>query len=491
MAKKNYEKELLDAYNRAKEQVGRDLDKKYVSRIVLEPKYMANGFGAAYEQVTGIKYGTGINTSRNWEEVLKQVNFNIISKSQSPKATNNKVDLNDAFLGSVTQGLVRDKANRMRNTHVVKGSQSSKLIIMLQSQTSGSPQRESFAKRYREIAWEEWKITHNDTTDIGTAKLGVQTPYEHMDPSTAGGDALQFFKNELEHNTNQGLAQAGEIVRGYLSDNMKATIESIETLIMGALEGQSEWQEELVYDDRTGNFEMQRVVTARIGSLATNSKIAQKTDPDNVRLALKNIVEQQFKKIAPLDPSKAADFESSKSLKDKAKIATKLIVANKFKRSRNLKIEIKDATELKSESRGSKVKGRKKAHKIINANIRGESTRVKKQNGKSQSLPQQALQLKTLINAALPEELLKQMGSPRLNNRTGRFRQSARVTDVRIGNRGGTEIDYTYQLNPYQTFEPGGAMGSTNRDPRSLISLSIREIAQDLIGRKFIKTRRV
>ena len=95
------------------------------------------------------------------------------------------------------------------------------------------------------------------------------------------------------------------------------------------------------------------------------------------------------------------------------------------------------------------------------------------------------------MNAMLPEEILKQMGSPRLNNRTGRFRNSARVTDLRVGPKGGTEIDYTYQLNPYQTFEPGGAMGSTNRDPRALIGLSIREIAKDLMGKKFIKTRRV
>lgn len=101
------------------------------------------------------------------------------------------------------------------------------------------------------------------------------------------------------------------------------------------------------------------------------------------------------------------------------------------------------------------------------------------------------LKLKNLINAMLPDELLAQMELPRLRNRTGRFRNSAQVTDIRIGPRGGTEVDYTYQLNPYQTFEPGGAQGSTNRDPRALIGGTIREIAQDLIGAKFIKTRRV
>jgi len=83
------------------------------------------------------------------------------------------------------------------------------------------------------------------------------------------------------------------------------------------------------------------------------------------------------------------------------------------------------------------------------------------------------------------------MGSPALNNRTGRFRNSAQVTNALIGPRGGVQIDYTYQRNPYETFEPGGAMGSTQRDPRRLIGNTIREVAQEIMGKKFIKTRRV
>jgi len=43
---------------------------------------------------------------------------------------------------------------------------------------------------------------------------------------------------------------------------------------------------------------------------------------------------------------------------------------------------------------------------------------------------------------------------------------------------------------PYETFEPGNAQGSVERDPRKLIDKSIREIAvQFAIGRFY--TRRV
>ena len=43
--------------------------------------------------------------------------------------------------------------------------------------------------------------------------------------------------------------------------------------------------------------------------------------------------------------------------------------------------------------------------------------------------------------------------------------------------------------DPYATFEPGGKMGSRDRDPRKLIGGTIREIAMEITGNKFIRTR--
>jgi hypothetical protein len=83
------------------------------------------------------------------------------------------------------------------------------------------------------------------------------------------------------------------------------------------------------------------------------------------------------------------------------------------------------------------------------------------------------------------------MGDPRLNYRTGRFAQSVEAEDVMVGPRGGLQVNYTYMKNPYQTFEPGFRQGSTYRDPRKIIGESIREIAQSIIGDRFLKVRRV
>lgn len=98
--------------------------------------------------------------------------------------------------------------------------------------------------------------------------------------------------------------------------------------------------------------------------------------------------------------------------------------------------------------------------------------------------------LLTAINKELPRKLRDNMGSPALENITGRFASSVRVTDVTITPQGYPSIGYTYDKNPYQTFEPGYAQGSVDRDPRRLIDASIREIAaQFAIGRFY--TRRV
>ena len=97
-----------------------------------------------------------------------------------------------------------------------------------------------------------------------------------------------------------------------------------------------------------------------------------------------------------------------------------------------------------------------------------------------------------VINQKLPETVAKNMGSPKLNFRTGRFAGSVRVTDISITAKGHPSIGYTYQRNPYEVFESssGSRLSSAERDPRRLIDTSIREIAaQHAIGRLF--TRRV
>ena len=99
-------------------------------------------------------------------------------------------------------------------------------------------------------------------------------------------------------------------------------------------------------------------------------------------------------------------------------------------------------------------------------------------------------QMMGVLNRDLSSVVEKNMIYPRLENRTGRFANSARVTDIMKTPSGFPSIGYTYDKNPYQTFEVGYRQGSPDRDPRKIIDMSIREIAlQFALGRFY--TRRV
>ena len=83
------------------------------------------------------------------------------------------------------------------------------------------------------------------------------------------------------------------------------------------------------------------------------------------------------------------------------------------------------------------------------------------------------------------------MGDPRLNYQTGRFAASVEPLNVtRTKPNGPLNVSYRYQTSPYQVFERGGKMYKPERDPRDLISLSIREIAAE-IKLTEVATRRI
>ena len=138
---------------------------------------------------------------------------------------------------------------------------------------------------------------------------------------------------------------------------------------------------------------------------------------------------------------------------------------------------VKTAILTQSKSRSKKVNNKKKGRK--NSNKRGVSRTV-----------DSPIALRNLMNEALPQMVASKMTPPALQFRTGRFANSARVENLNIGPKGGLHIDYTYQRAPYETFEPGGKQGSTQRDPRKIIGASIRELAMGILGRQPTTLRR-
>ncbi len=96
-----------------------------------------------------------------------------------------------------------------------------------------------------------------------------------------------------------------------------------------------------------------------------------------------------------------------------------------------------------------------------------------------------------MLNSKLPETVVRNMKPPRLENRTGRFASSVKVTDISKTRQGYMSVGYTYEKSPYQVYEStsGSRFSDVERDPRTLIDASIRQIAAQLVTTR-LYTRR-
>jgi len=93
--------------------------------------------------------------------------------------------------------------------------------------------------------------------------------------------------------------------------------------------------------------------------------------------------------------------------------------------------------------------------------------------------------LQNLLNLNLVETVKRNMGDGSrrdiLNLRSGRFADSVEVQRISQNRQGMVTAFYTYMRNPYATFSQGGKQQyPRTRDPKLLISKSIRQIAQQL-----------
>ena len=188
------------------------------------------------------------------------------------------------------------------------------------------------------------------------------------------------------------------------------------------------------------------------------------------------------------------NLSGSDSIYEKKRKTTLKKVADKFDQIPGAKVKTEDTKVKKSSnkkqtqlSKASATKGAKKGYGAPSVKLK----RAKRRPARKPSAASQPLQLMALINNRLPNAIVQNMGDPALNNRSGRFAASVRIINVLQTPKGFPSFGYSYQKNPYQTFEQGiGKQGTLERDPRTLIDKTIREIAAEFaVGRLF--TRRL
>ena len=147
--------------------------------------------------------------------------------------------------------------------------------------------------------------------------------------------------------------------------------------------------------------------------------------------------------------------------------------------------------KLKSHNKHKKTTGTKKVSGTIT--VDGATVSIKKDP--AQQAPKPIVETKNLtglmniINANLYEAIRKNMGDGSrknvLNFRTGRFASSAKVEKLSQSRQGMITAFYSYMKNPYATFSEGGAQQfPKSRDPKLLISKSIRDLVTEQVANK-------
>lgn len=141
------------------------------------------------------------------------------------------------------------------------------------------------------------------------------------------------------------------------------------------------------------------------------------------------------------------------------------------------------------------AKGKVKTHALVKSNakatVKAKSGGLKVDAGKADTTQDivNLFSLTNIINSQLQDVISANMGdgSSRniLNYRTGRFASTIKVERLTTSREGMLTAFYSYMKNPYATFSAGGRQSKpASRDPKLLISKSIREIAQQVVSNK-------
>ena len=214
-----------------------------------------------------------------------------------------------------------------------------------------------------------------------------------------------------------------------------------------------------------------QVVRMKAGSMADNPAGKEPFDWKNLSPIFEKAVMDYMLEVG------LTDVENSPSIRQNAKKMTTHAVVEGLTKGKKVTASKKTKASYRksqktTETEKSNIKRTPKSTK------KARARRISRGAPKGSVI--QPLQLIGMLNKELPDTIRKNMKSPALENRTGRFASSVKIVDVNSTTQGFPSIGYTYQKNPYQVFEDGTGQApwaDGDRDPRELIDRSIREIA--------------
>jgi len=219
-----------------------------------------------------------------------------------------------------------------------------------------------------------------------------------------------------------------------------------------------------------------------LAAASTNKRGDEPEDFSNIYRELKKSITKWARN------AEIAGRKGSISIKDNAVNMTEFVVAGHLGKVKNAKVK-KKTTNSKRTAKSTSISIAGKSM----SSSRKAKARIAQRKKATATAMSSSLSILAMIQKELTQTVRDNMEAPALENRTGRFSESVRVTDIMSTSQGFPSIGYTYDKQPYQVFEMGAGSppwATPERDPRRLIDRSIREIASGLALGRFY-TRRV
>ena len=355
---------------------------------------------------------------------------------------------------------------------------------------------DTYNKKVSEVEYQA-KLTGSTITILQPRNHAIKAKETILEGLTSNaGDTL--FKNIIKGRERKSFTRrtqflhVGKTVGVQILEDLKQNLDvgpksagkqaAFDVIMQMLDEVEFNWSIDDSYSDRTIS------VVGKLGQTLINKPGEDSNDWTNLRPELERRLADELNKrridlgsgqsSQPFDERAAKHLINEqllKPLKKKGVKVTPFKVDKPKKRSNTLK---KGPVRKTPTPAGIAATGRKRV-------VQKRKTQKRSDTGASDML-----KLVVMFNQKLPDAIVNNMGPPALSNQTGRFANSVRVTDITKTPQGFPSVGYTYQKNPYQTFESGYQQGSPEYDPRNLINKSIREVAAEFaIGRFY--TRRV
>ena len=175
--------------------------------------------------------------------------------------------------------------------------------------------------------------------------------------------------------------------------------------------------------------------------------------------------------LKKIDANEIASLSGSSPLRDKVFAAAISNLIDIDIKGRKVKVTLDksvDPRKVKLSTKGKAAsKGKRERPKGKVAMKAATTATIPK--GRRTAGTQNTVNIKTLLgimNSQINDRVARNMGPPRLENRTGTFAGSVRITDVTQTRQGFPSIGYTYRKDPYQVFEAssGTRFSSVERD---------------------------